>query len=425
MVQTMKLILMLPITLVITLFTGYVYATEYVDGMYQTLNAERGRNGQPTNKMYIQKGELNSQQVIAMAGCNPGCTSIVYTYQQEPSATLGREIYFSRSGIYLIQYDDSTWITTLPDSRLGSKPWQTLRYVNVFTRQGLGFSLSQKKATEFALKQSLDIMQTGTLVAMEHGSGNYYAAVPVKALGKKYEKLSVIFNNNPKSISTTACEHCPNELFTYLADESGITGQATYGNQQGNLVFDVGDGVLIWAQFKGDYGNKRWSKHHHFNVYAKDIGYIRDIRNEKAQQDSVDNLMATFANVTKEEMDQRKSTAMQSKIEQQRLPQRGLESVKLEKQITHASKSWAKHYHWKETIEYSYFSGVNWNIKHHPLTGLVTGRHIYGIIVLRRDDGLCSFHYAQFGQDFNGSDFSNTHMIGLTPGQYKLHCEHI
>lgn len=421
----MKQILLLPIALISALFTAHLSAANIVDGMYQTLNAERGRNGQPTNKMYIQKGELNNQQVIAMAGCNPGCTSIVYTYQKEPSATLGKDVYFSRAGIYLFQYDENTWVSTIPDARLGTKPWSSLRFINVFGREGQGIALNQQEATQFALKQSHNIMNTGTLTEMEHGSGQYFAAVPVNALGKKYERLSIEFSEEHKSITTKPCDRCPTDTFTYMPDESAVTGQPTYGNQQGNIIFDVSDGVLIWAKFSGSYGKKLWGKYHYFNVYAKDVGYIRGIRNEKTKQDNVDNLMAELAQLTKDEMDKRQTAKTELKIEQQRLPKQGMQDDALENKIKVASERWASRYHWKETIAYSYFTGTDWNIKHHPLTGLITGRTIYGIIVMRRDDGLCSFHYAQFGQDYNGNGYSNMHMIGMVPGQNKLHCEHI
>lgn len=97
----------------------------------------------------------------------------------------------------------------------------------------------------------------------------------------------------------------------------------------------------------------------------------------------------------------------------------------LETKTSEAARRWARSYGWKENIEYSYLTSNNWRINHHVLTGIVTGRVINGVIVIKRDDGQCSFHYAVFGQDNDGSGFVSTHMVGLTPGQVKLSCDKI
>ena len=396
-----------------------------IDGLYTTLNPERGRGGQPTQKVFMQKTELQGQPVIAVVGCNPGCVPVVYSPLEEPSQTLGRSVYFSRAGIYLIQFDENQWVTAMPDAELGKAEWKMLRFHNVYTKEGQSNTVSLEQAKQFALNQSKKIMNTGNLTAMTHEGANYYAAVPVNSIGKKHEKITITRNESDAKLEIKPCDKCPTDSYQYLTDESSITGRPTYANNLGQLIFDVADGVFIWAKMNGDFGKKEWSKNHYFNVYASDIGYIRGVRSDKQKQDAVDNLLKDYAKQVKAEMDQRRAKAEQKQITEQRLPAKGMSDSQLEQEVTEAAKRWAGRYRWKETIPYAYLTGTDWSILHHPLTGLVTGRTIYGIIVMKRDDGLCSFHYAQFGQDYNGSDFSNTHMVGLTPGQIKLECQHI
>ncbi len=397
-----------------------------VEGLYDTLNPERGRNGQPTQKVFMKMADMNGQSVVAVVGCNPGCVPVVYSYQKEPSETLGRDIYFSKAGIYLFAYDENSYVTAIPDAQLGMKEWSRLMFFNVYAKQGTTLPLDKAGAMAFAIDQSKKIMNTGTLVEQTRGSGTYHLASPVKVSGKSYQTATIELQEAPnKSLTFSACERCSADKFKFLSDESSLTGTETYMDSRGNVIFDVKDGVFVWAKFGRDFGKKEWGKRHYFNVYAKDIGYIRGIRNEKSKQDSVDALMAEYALTVKTEMDRRRKERNEKKVANQTLPKRGMQNAALESEITAAAQRWASTWNWKESIPYAYFTSADWRVKHHPLTGIVTGRHIRGIIVMKRQDGLCSFHYASFGQDYDGSQFVSTHMLGLTPGQIKLSCDKI
>jgi hypothetical protein len=136
-------------------------------------------------------------------------------------------------------------------------------------------------------------------------------------------------------------------------------------------------------------------------------------------------MLKANALIVKTEMDRRREQAEQETIEAQNLPDKGMVGIELQAETTEAAIRWANAYGWKEAIEYTYLISNDWRIKHHVLTGIVTGRVINGIIVMKRNDGLCSVHYALFGEDYDGSGFVNTHMVGLTPGQIKLTCDKI
>ena len=43
---------------------------------------------------------------------------------------------------------------------------------------------------------------------------------------------------------------------------------------------------------------------------------------------------------------------------------------------------------------------------------------------MKRPDGMCSFHYCVFGQQYNGSTYNKVYTAGITPGQIKLNCEY-
>ena len=405
------------------LFIPELYANG-TDGIYQTLNPERGRNGQPTQKILVQMTVLNGQPVLVTAGCNPGCTPIIYSLQEEPSATLGRDVYFSKAGIYLFRVTDNSFVSAIPTAMLGKQAWDKLMFVNVYAKEGTALTLDANAASEFALEQSRLIMNTGTQTVMTRGAGEYHFAAPVKVIGKSYEKGVIEFDDK-QSITVTTCEKCPSDTYEYLSDESAITGTPTYINRLGNLLFDVKDGVLVWADFKRGYGKKLWGKYNQFNLYAKDLGYVRSIRSKVEKQNAIDQMLVGHAENVKTEMDKRRQQAEEREVASQTLPAKGLRDSQLESDITQASQRWADSYGWKESIEYSYLTSNDWRINHHVLTGLVTGRFINGVIVMKREDGLCSFHYAVFGQDYDGNSFVGTHMVGLTPGQIKLACSKI
>lgn len=394
-----------------------------IDGAYTTLAPERGKGGQPTQEIVMQLATLNGQQVLVTAGCHPGCTPIIYRYLEEQSRTLKTPVFFTNAGIYLLRVNDHAFVAAMPDAQLGMQPWSQLKFVNVYAKKGQPLPFDQAQATQWAIQQSHSIMETGTLANMSHGSGDYSIAAPVLVMGKKRDSATITFSEAPnKSITVKTCTNCPTDNYHYLQDESSLTGTPSYANNNGKILFDVKDGVLIWADFKGNYGKKQWQSDYHFNVYAKDIGYIRAIRNEKAKQNAIDQLISHHADTVKQAMDARAAAAKAKQIANQELPPRGMRDKNLEGEISAAAKRWANAWGWKEQVSYAYFKANDWNIKHHPLTGLITGRFIGGVIVMERPDGLCSFHYATFGQDYNGSGYSNTHMVGLVPGQIQLEC---
>ncbi|MCG8671905.1 MAG: hypothetical protein MI867_21050, partial [Pseudomonadales bacterium] len=258
------------ISFLISLISPFALAApsaEQIDGAYQTLQPERGKNGQPTKEILMQLTTLNGQQVLVTAGCHPGCTPIVYSYLAEQSQTLQKDIYFSKAGIYIIQVKEGAFVSVIPDAQLGMKAWKNLRFVNVYAKKGTTLPFDLAQATQFALDQSNAIMKTGTLTAMTHGSGEYHIAAPIKVMGKSHQKATISFTEGKdETISIKACERCPADTYKYLPDETALTGTPTYKSSVGNILFDVSDGVILWANFKGNYGKKTWQSNNHFNI---------------------------------------------------------------------------------------------------------------------------------------------------------------
>ena len=103
---------------------------------------------------------------------------------------------------------------------------------------------------------------------------------------------------------------------------------------------------------------------------------------------------------------------------------RGLVDAKLEAEGLTAAKGFASKWNWKETLTRVYFSGADWGIRRHKVTGIQTARAIKGVIVMTRPDGLCSYHDAVFAQEYDGTKYRTVYFDGILGAPFKLNCEH-
>lgn len=366
-----------------------------------------------------------------MAASEQGCPASVYTYLAEESAQLGREVFRDGYGQYLLHYEGATFVNVLPDQILGERAWNAFSFINVYSQSKAiadKASASMNTYQEFALGLSEKIMNQ-EIGPMDHGDGEYHFAVPRTHAGKKYSSRPITFHEAPdKRIEVAQCPNCGMDVFNYLPDESAILGMPVYrqaGANSRRYLFDLKDGVLLWARYGqgGVLGETLWGESEHYNLFARDKNYIRQFIGDSSKHQAMDELLTKLSLEAKNVFDERREEAEARKIANQTLPAVGLKDTNLQSQATQAAKRWANVYQWKETIKYAYFTGNDWTTLRNPLTGIITGRNISGVVVMERDDGLCSFHRVSFAQDYNGSSYANLAMTGLVPGQIKLKCD--
>lgn len=129
-------------------------ATTAINGTYQLMEAERSAKG-PTKQKLMEYGEVNGQKMLAASACKQGCVPAVYSYQEELSQQFGKPVFFNSYGIYMITYDDDSFISCAPGTPLGEKPWQSFSYINFYSKDASKVGeMSRQKAIDFAIEVS-------------------------------------------------------------------------------------------------------------------------------------------------------------------------------------------------------------------------------------------------------------------------------
>lgn len=400
-----------------------------VTGRYYAAQPERGES-----QKVMQLGQYQGKTVMAVAACESGCPPSIFAYLADESAQVGTDVFRNGFGQYLMHHSGTTFVTVLPDQQLGERPWTAFKFINVYSQNK---AIAERASTElptyqqFALDLSEKIMNQAS-APMAHGDGEYHFAVPRTHAGKQYKSRPVTFQAAPdKRIEVAQCPKCGLDVYQYLEDESAILGIPVYRQDIANsqkYLFDLEDGVLLWAKYSqagSGLGGSLWGENDHYNLFAKDKNYIRQLITDKSQQETLDSLLAKYSRQVKTVFDERRQQAQQEKVANQKLPEQGLSDSALTRKAGEAAQRWANAYGWKERIEYAYFTSKDWRIVRHSISGVITGRTINGVVVMRRDDGMCSFHNVSYAQDYDGTDFINLNMTGLVPGQIKLSCSKI
>lgn len=157
-------------------------------------------------------------------------------------------------------------------------------------------------------------------------------------------------------------------------------------------------------------------------MITQDKNFARKLTIDKPAQTKIDSTFKQYAQQAKAAVDARHKREDQQRTANNQLPKKGLTDSQLEQDTFAAAQIWARNYQWQETLKYTYLTSQDWSILRHPLTGIQTGRRINGVITMERNDGLCSYQQAVFEQDFNGTSYQKTVMVGVVPGQNKLDC---
>lgn len=386
------------------------------------------RDGKKQNTVQIVNN--NGTDLFTMSSCK-GCMPAVYTHNKEASEAMGKPVY-GASGIYILPYDENSYVSVAPKAplvALGEGIWKTFLYTNFFsTDKSKVNAMSKTKVEQWAIDISKKIMLGEGSTKVDNGSTVYYPAVKKSFRGgKKHSKINITYNKSKLTMSSI--NNDTNETFDYKPEFSKLLGLAVYGDDRNlrEYVFVESPTSVIWAKynFGRNLGRSEWGKHEKFNYFHKNQQTIRQLLVSKPKQDAIDGKLRDWSLKAKKYSEEVYAKKEASEIKNRRLPQKGLRNSSLEAQALVASKNWARQYGWDETVIKAYFTGNDWNLYRHTLTGVLLSRKISGVMVLKRPDGKCSFHYATFTQEHNGSGYQKVFTEGITPGQNILECKNV
>jgi len=398
---------------------------EKVNGIYLLAIPERSAAGQ-TQKLQVEFGEMNGQIFIATQAC-PRCPAAGYKLQNDATKELGRPVFFNSMGIYIIAYDENTFVSVMADGQLGKKAWSKIAYANVYSKQGTP-TISLEAGKQFVMAESKRLM-TGEGVAkfeVAGGSGTYFAAVRQTVGSKQYDQIKVELDDNKQiDLEGMNCRSCASDSnvskYVYEAELSEAIGKPVYEmGHMGRFLIAQEKGV-IWVA-NASLGKQLWQEHSSYNVLGQDKTAMRQISQDKAAQNNIEDILKGYAIKAKAAVDARYAREDLERTANNVLPAKGMKNDDLDQSALTAAKVWANSYSWKEQLEYVYITSRDWSILRNKLTGIQTGRRIQGVITMKRDDGLCSYQQAIFEQTYNDTGYQATVMTGIVPGQNKLDC---
>ena len=378
---------------------------------YYLMEAERGG----VTKVKLEEGENNGTKIMAINGA-------MYTYQDEPSSTLGIKVYYTSAGLYVIQHDDNSWVSVMPGKELGREVFDKFGFSNFYsTDAAKAKEMTKVKVEAYAIEMSKKMLAPSTSGPSKGGDGTYHLSEAANIDGKRVTSHEVSFEDG--AIKTLIA----GSKFTYMEEYSKLIGVDVYGISRAWLkeyIYVYKPGVLIWSRLKkSQLGEQEAGEYDDYNVYAMDKQVARGIAVDKSQQKEITDKLTKWINTIKASEDKRRASNTKEKIAKQRLPKEGLVISSLKGQTLDAAKAWAKKWNWKETVTKAYLTDADWYIYRHKLTGVILRREIRGVMVLQRPDGGCSFHHCVYGQQYNGSTYNKVYTAGITPGQVQLPCE--
>ncbi|NMH88528.1 hypothetical protein [Flavivirga algicola] len=122
-----------------------------INGTYHLLFAEQGSE---TKTKLFQFGENNGVKLLAIAACEK-CIPAIYTYQPEASKKLGVRVFLNNLGLYVIGYDEESFIIVLVKNKLGNGVWNDFSFSNFYSKnKGLVKSMTKEKIKAYAISLS-------------------------------------------------------------------------------------------------------------------------------------------------------------------------------------------------------------------------------------------------------------------------------
>lgn len=104
------------------------------------------------------------------------------------------------------------------------------------------------------------------------------------------------------------------------------------------------------------------------------------------------------------------------------MPEPGLKDAKLNAEVTSATKAKAASAGWAQSVEYCYVTGKEWITLRNKLTGIITGRTIRAVAVMKTKAGSCQWEEIAVSQNFDGANYGSTYFSGNTSIIVPVEC---
>jgi len=96
------------------------------------------------------------------------------------------------------------------------------------------------------------------------------------------------------------------------------------------------------------------------------------------------------------------------------MPEPGMTDAKLNAEITAAVRAKATTAGWPQTVVYTYIKSSEWNTIRNKNTGIITGRSLRAIAVLKTTAGKCQWEEVSIAQDYDGVNYGKSYFNGNT-----------
>jgi len=127
--------------------------TEALNGTYHLLEAERAGGNKQTKTKIFEYGKFGADNVLAVAACAK-CMPAIYKYKEEFSNDLKTAVFFNDIGLYLIAYDNESFIMMMPSKKENTE-WTDFAYSNFYSKSQVKVAaMSQQKIRDYIIKIS-------------------------------------------------------------------------------------------------------------------------------------------------------------------------------------------------------------------------------------------------------------------------------
>ncbi|MBU3012337.1 hypothetical protein KO506_13050 [Polaribacter vadi] len=130
------------------LFSQSEKPTEAINGTYYLMAAEKGIGSKMTKEKLFQYTAWGNDNVLIVAACEK-CSPVMYKYNKEESEAIGVPVFYNAIGLYMITYDDESFIMLVPANK-NSKDWTDFTYSNFYSKnKAKADAMTKQKIVEF------------------------------------------------------------------------------------------------------------------------------------------------------------------------------------------------------------------------------------------------------------------------------------
>lgn len=104
------------------------------------------------------------------------------------------------------------------------------------------------------------------------------------------------------------------------------------------------------------------------------------------------------------------------------MPAPGMKDTKLQAEITAVVKAKAETAGWAQSVVYAYPKSTEWYTIRNNVTGIITGRSIRAIAVLKTKAGKCQWEEVSIAQNYDGTNYGKSYFNGNTSVIVPIEC---